>query len=483
MGEELRWDIDETLHSYFGNLTTIPEQTRKSKPVWKKRIDDEGRECIHLEDRQHLTSGSSWWSQRSSTFFDVQIADDAVGFLMECDGIPEEASELSNHDLVRSLSPDLSKKRKFDLGQSEDDPNPLFRRCKKIRHYADEINETVRRYDFQEVRDTELSNGPGVKDNDPHNTKDFLLPRSPHWLLTAEAEHHHRCHTLLEDKKRLKLRSSSDTFRQLSAQPPKESCPSVSVYAYRAMMLGKPLLPITNRFRLHDLASIINAIATCNKIIDVLAVVISVDNFTIKRSRMPLKRDIHLADPSTSRTVILSVFTDPVNFNPTVGTVALFRRVTAHASRDEHLFAYESQCLGRDWFLPDPVCVIGRRKVAALKEFWEEKKVDMRRDELREKLEKDEAAQKDLDDKLIAYIGNEKFSIFFSAVWSDEAGAHHGDYYEIKRAQRLGLVEQPTAWEIRKRDKHGHLRTEPTPHVGCGCVERHLSTYQRPERR
>ena len=128
--------------------------------------------------------------------------------------------------------------------------------------------------------------------------------------------------------------------------------------------------PILRPLRLSTLASVTGPNASRNKTIDVLAIVHSVDDHTIKRKDIPLYRDIRITDPSTERIVTLSVFIDPARFVPKVGIVALFRSVTTHEYKGGKLNAYPQHCEGKQWYIPSPVRIEGcENEVKAMEAF------------------------------------------------------------------------------------------------------------------
>ena len=112
------------------------------------------------------------------------------------------------------------------------------------------------------------------------------------------------------------------------------------------------LQPITRPLKLSPLASVTGPNRSKNEVHDILAVITHVDAHTYKPPHMPRKRDLRIMDTSTSKRVILSVFTDPVGFEPEVGTVALFRNLTTHDWDGGNLKAYPWLCEAKGWFLP-----------------------------------------------------------------------------------------------------------------------------------
>lgn len=136
---------------------------------------------------------------------------------------------------------------------------------------------------------------------------------------------------------------------------------------------SKGLLAIKRPLSICALDSLTGRNATRNKVHDVFAIVCSVQESVVKPPKnMPRKRDIRIMDPSTDKRVLVSVFVDPDNFQPAVGTVALFRNLTTHEWDSGMLNVYHDKCAGRAWFIKDPVEVEGC-DVKALKEWWEKK--------------------------------------------------------------------------------------------------------------
>jgi len=179
---------------------------------------------------------------------------------------------------------------------------------------------------------------------DGQSTLNTALRRDPsgsnEWHGTDAAEHHRLCHKYGEETMT-------------------KECRSFTAYAQKAIKAGKPLQPVSRPLRLSTLASVTGANASRNKTIDILALIDSVDDHTIKRKDVPLYRDIHIADPSTEKIVTLSVFIDPVELLPSVGELVLFRSVTTHEYKGGKLNAYPQHCDGKDWYIPNPYCING----------------------------------------------------------------------------------------------------------------------------
>ncbi|KAF3939683.1 hypothetical protein ABW19_dt0205779 [Dactylella cylindrospora] len=107
--------------------------------------------------------------------------------------------------------------------------------------------------------------------------------------------------------------------------------------------------------------------------VDVLAIVQRCDENTIKRS-IGVKRDLHLIDPTTNKSVWLSVWVDAEKFKPPIGSCVLFRWLTLHRFDGRSLNAF-SDVGGREWCVVEP----GEDQVAGVKElkdWWRNKLVE-----------------------------------------------------------------------------------------------------------
>ncbi|MCJ1313527.1 hypothetical protein MMC25_007206 [Agyrium rufum] len=116
----------------------------------------------------------------------------------------------------------------------------------------------------------------------------------------------------------------------------------------------QPLLPIVRPLRLTPLASVVGSKASRNKLVDILAVITYVSRETFQRPGAPEGRNLRIMDNSTSKRVLVSVFTDPRGFLPKEGDVALFRSLATHDFDGGSLKAWPSNCEGRQWFVKDP---------------------------------------------------------------------------------------------------------------------------------
>ncbi len=171
---------------------------------------------------------------------------------------------------------------------------------------------------------------------------------------------------------------------------------SVSQQALRALESRNPLKRVRNPLEIYNLSSMSGDRKSQNKRGDYFAVVEWVDNKTIKRFCMSMKRDLRIVDPSTEKKVLLSVFVDPVNFTPAVGTIALFRNLRTHEWDGGSLNAYEKDCKSFDWFIPNPVGIDGC-DVEAMREWWGE-----RQEKEREKRKLEGQVKETMDGKVLA---------------------------------------------------------------------------------
>ncbi|KAK6543310.1 hypothetical protein TWF694_000064 [Orbilia ellipsospora] len=110
-----------------------------------------------------------------------------------------------------------------------------------------------------------------------------------------------------------------------------------------------------------------------NTRVDILAVIARCDEKPIKRS-IGLKRDMHLLDPTVTRTVWLSVWVDAENFRPTVGTCVLFRGLTVNKFDGRSLNAFK-EVASTQWCIIEPTedVVAGVNEV---KEWWKEREIE-----------------------------------------------------------------------------------------------------------
>ena len=201
------------------------------------------------------------------------------------------------------------------------------------------------------------------------------LPGDLEWVRRATIEHHQRCHLNIEVPESQRVPASDgDIFRDHCIRNPLPNdgnpCESACDYSLRAIMDGTPLRSFTSRPRIVPLASVTGKHKSRNQDVDVLAVIIHVDASTTKPAVMPLKRDIRIQDPTVDEAVTVSVFMDPANFQPSVGTIALLRHVTTHDWKKGNLNAYPARVKGREWYVPNPQCFGLREEVSHVETWW-----------------------------------------------------------------------------------------------------------------
>ncbi|KAK6955737.1 hypothetical protein Daesc_003380 [Daldinia eschscholtzii] len=129
---------------------------------------------------------------------------------------------------------------------------------------------------------------------------------------------------------------------------------------------GKPL-------KLTKLRSIPNLPYKQNWSVNVLAVVSAISG--LEPSGLPpySQRQARLADPSTDKHVLLTVFLDPEQFTPAVGSVVLLLGVKNHRFDGGSLKKYESDrpATGQSWWYENPT-QLDWCDVEGLKKWWAE---------------------------------------------------------------------------------------------------------------
>ena len=170
---------------------------------------------------------------------------------------------------------------------------------------------------------------------------------------------------------------AASPLREISSNSSSQAnkCPKVNEAKSNIARPQKCSLSTTRPLQLTPLSRLSGSRVSRNKVCDVLVVICSVDPRIIKRRGMLDKRDLRLMDRSTDKKVLLSVFVDPANFTPAIGTIALLRRVTTHEWNGGSLNAYPKECEGREWFIPNPVG-IESCDVAGLRDWWEKRQAE-----------------------------------------------------------------------------------------------------------
>ena len=221
-------------------------------------------------------------------------------------------------------------------------------------------------------RDSAIKQGSPEKGNDNSGTRKRqrddtptpLQPRSPN-VSSQSSKSRKVSNAQPSPKKRARISTASQTSASIAN--------SVEQHRSFSKSTEKHLLPVNRLLKLRTLSQIIGLNASRNKVIDVFAVVHSVTATLVRcpglRPGTHYKRELRLIDPSTTKKVMLSVFVDPDNFNPAVGTIALFRSVTTNHWDGGSLNAFGRDCEGRKWFVSEPVGV-ERCDLMRMKEWW-----------------------------------------------------------------------------------------------------------------
>ncbi|KAK3937328.1 hypothetical protein QBC46DRAFT_319855 [Diplogelasinospora grovesii] len=139
----------------------------------------------------------------------------------------------------------------------------------------------------------------------------------------------------------------------------------------------------TQPLKLTQLRSIPNLPYKQNWMVNVLAIVVSLSEVMPCPLPPPLniQRNARLADPSTSKQVLLNVFLDPEEFNPKIGSVVLLVGVKNHQFDGGSLKKYPSDkpTNGMRWWLENPEH-LGWCDVGGLRGWWEEKQRQQRQE-------------------------------------------------------------------------------------------------------
>lgn len=392
IGEEPRENVDNKRHDRYDELIRIPNS--QSMKQWEERHSSgigrllyegpydgynyEHYDEQHNKEKKDPSFGSSSESSRELTSEMKKISPRAAGTKSQKFA---NASPPSKQELRRRDEP---------LGNTVYDSS---------RHHILDINEVDKRQSLSQA--LPHSEGKNRKRNEkfseidsPNNSRDTKITR-----LTAErsatpfkkrrselparlerndkiASKHVGVH--LAAKKKIEMTQSLDVPRKLERVNPNHlalhpltaRCITASV---ASKFTSEGLLAIKSPLRICTLDSLTGRNATRNKVHDVFAIVYSVQESVVKPPKnMPRKRDIRIVDPSTEKKVLVSVFVDPDNFKPTVGTVALFRNLTTHEWDSGMLNVYHDKCAGKAWFIKDPVEVEGC-DVKVLREWWVKK--------------------------------------------------------------------------------------------------------------
>ena len=354
IGEEPRDNVDEERHDEYVELINTPQ--RQSKKIIPERYGSSRRRILDSPgDRQQKK----------------QLVDDDDPFSLIItpntsqgsnpktkEGLASEASKETTGSFTKSWSSE-QKKRKREEPFDEIDPN-LTPRIVKYTKLAEEMvaskNKAMGRVGTH-------SPPPGLESHQPAIAKHIDV---------AQEKPIHQTSTTI--KPRLETAEKDNQAAKTNELPAGKSISPLPSSVSRNLF-GKPkalLLPIKRPLGIRSLDSLTGSHASRNKVHDVFAVICSVDESVIKPAAMPLKRDIRIMDRSTDKKVLVSVFVEPVNFKPAVGTVALFRSLTTNEWDRGMLNVYPQQCAGKHWFVENPIGVEGC-DVVGLRDWWEKK--------------------------------------------------------------------------------------------------------------
>lgn len=247
-----------------------------------------------------------------------------------------------------------------------------------VERYNTVQNETVKTTGDDENVNIQSDLGEGVSEPAQGSVRKSVdTPSSPRTLIAADSGNFREATEILEsERKRKKDEVASEDHRgsdQESRLPDKKQRTggeseftlgesvinpakrqAESPWARKAKAIGKPLQSVERPLRLSTLASVTGINRSRNKVVDILALIDSVDESAVKPARLPLKRDIRITDDSTDRKVTVSIFVDPVDCIPTAGEIVLFRNLVTHDWKQGALNAYPKYCDGKDWYIPDP---------------------------------------------------------------------------------------------------------------------------------
>lgn len=369
VGDDNRDVVDNIRHDLYCELIKTPQHQR-SAPTHerygptKRRIfnyaKDEGSPRKKGGSGKHLSScGSTPASVESSA---AQI-----------ENFPFGGSQASFQSTSYSSTPETNARKRdrpfeeIDLNltpRSENTPKPqenISNATKSFSHSGHDVNSTSRgiassallkHLDISYEQEPERGNADGRLGQAQNDSKPAVNP-------TVEI-------------KRRKM--TVPNIRAVTFSPRKLNT-SPSYHKSSHLNARQTLVPIKRPLCIRSLDSVTGAHASRNKVFDFFAVIYSIEAQVVKPPMMPLKRDMRIVDPSTSKRVLVSVFVNPIKFKPSVGTIALFRSLTTHEWDRGMLNAYPQQCEGKDWFIIDPIDVEGC-DVPALRNWWTLKRAE-----------------------------------------------------------------------------------------------------------
>ncbi|KAI9881640.1 MAG: hypothetical protein M1830_000205 [Pleopsidium flavum] len=414
IGRRQRYAQDTTFDNH-GLLTELPEE--KQPPP---------KPCL-------LGSGPITMQDTYAVFKDPAADDNPLGFISRFDADAEDCPSDGSLVQVKSTVKRVDKRKRETMSSPLGELSPNSIPTTKQRRTASSM---------KFAKGTSEKEASLRKPSSPDN-----LPENLEFYSGQVIAHHKRCHqapvvhgswcncVVCTNAEPTEGASEEPGPSALAAQKVKpntsqksirQATTSVSQQALRALETRNPLKRVKNPMELYHLSSMTGNRKSQNKRGDYFAVVEWVDDKTIKRFCMSMKRDLRIVDPSAEKKVLLSVFVDPVNFTPAVGTIALFRNLRTHEWDGGSLNAYEKDCAGSDWFIPNPIGIDGC-DVEAMHEWWEEREAKER-----EKRRSEEQVKETMDKKVLAPLCHR--------------GCFRGDdWEEVLELDALGMIAEVEA--------------------------------------
>lgn len=394
IGEEPRANIHNERHDRYDELIKTPYSQSTKQPV--ERLSSEigcllreeaydGYDYEQYNEQYNKEENSSFWcsspeSSRELTIEMKMVTPTAANAKSPKLAIASPSSKQGlwrRDELRENISYDSSRHHLLDVNEV-DKRQSLFQALSNSEERNRKRNENFSKFDpTTDPRDIKIMRLTTEGSATPLKINRIELP--------ARLEGNHMIasknfgNDLLVARKKIEMPQSLDVSRKPERVNPKylalhpSTAKSLAASVTTKFTGSQGLLAIKTPLRICTLESLTGRNATRNKVHDVFAVVCSVQEYVVKPPKnMPRKRDIRIMDPSTDKKVLVSVFVDPDNFKPTVGTVALFRNLTTHEWDSGMLNVYHDKCAGKAWFIKDPVAVEGC-EVKVLKEWWEKR--------------------------------------------------------------------------------------------------------------
>lgn len=394
IGEEPRGNVDNERHDRYDELIKTPNS--QSMKQLKERLSSEigrlphegaydgfGYEQYkeqHNKEEKYSSWGSSPESSRELTIEMKKASPRAASAKSPILAIASPSSKQESRrrdELLGNIVYDSSRHPILNINEV-DKRQSLFQTLSHSEEINRKRNEKFSEFDpAVDTRDIKIMRLTTERSATPVRINSIELP--------ARLERNNKIASkhvgvdLLAARKKIKMPQSLDVPRKLERVNPKylalhpSTAKSLTASVTTNFTGSQGLLAIKTPLRICTLDSLTGRNATRNKVHDVFAIVCSVQESVVKPPKnMPRKRDIRIMDPSTDKKVLVSVFVDPDNFKPTVGTVALFRNLTTHEWDSGMLNVYHDKCAGKAWFIKDPVEVEGC-DAKILKEWWEKK--------------------------------------------------------------------------------------------------------------